>query len=483
MLLRAFGLRPRLLAALLLTSAVTLGVAALTLLSPLETRLRSDSVNTVLTAVTLLSPKFQSIPIDATGAPNTVKLALDIAQLERRSGATAFVVSASMQSLLGTTIDPELRGDLADVREALATRRVNHDVIDGNLEVAAAVHVGGPHGPWIGLGLRRRLNYVSEADHVVGNAFFTAALAGLGTALLLGLALTSTLLRRLERLRNSTRDLAREGLDATIPQDGSRDEIGELARAFASMQLRLRRQEAARRSFVATASHELRTPLASLDGMLELLEDDLAADHLDIEDARERTARAREQSRRLSRLAADLLDLSRLDADVELRSEPIELGEMSRAVAAEFELRAAASDVAVQLQAHDGPAWVAADPGALARIVRILLDNALRVAPDHTEVSMSIDSGKRWAALAVQDDGAGVPEQDRERIFERFQRGSNNGSGRGGFGLGLAIGRELATRMGGSLELESRRGADADASCGARFVLRLPIAELSEDER
>ena len=86
--------------------------------------------------------------------------------------------------------------------------------------------------------------------------------------------------------------------------------------SFASMQAQLRRQEAARRSFVATASHELRTPLASLDAMLELLEDDLDSDSLDLSDARQRTIQARQQSRRLSRLATDLLDLSRLDAEM-----------------------------------------------------------------------------------------------------------------------------------------------------------------------
>ena len=89
---------------------------------------------------------------------------------------------------------------------------------------------------------------------------------------------------------------------------------------------------------MATASHELRTPLTSLDGMLELLDDDLCSGDADIDDARALLARARAQSRRLGRLAADLLDLSRLDAQVELRSEPVELGELSRAVLAEFEL-------------------------------------------------------------------------------------------------------------------------------------------------
>ena len=107
------------------------------------------------------------------------------------------------------------------------------------------------------------------------------------------------------------------------------------------MQRELRRQEAARRSFVATASHELRTPLTSLQGTIELLEEDLRAGRLDQEEPGGRCAGAQRELRRLARLASELLDLSRLDADVSLREEPVELGELCRAVAAEFELRAA----------------------------------------------------------------------------------------------------------------------------------------------
>jgi signal transduction histidine kinase len=471
---RAFGLRPRLLAALLLTSAVTLGVAALTLLSPLESRLRTDSVTTVLTALSTSRPEFDDIFVSRTGQPDLAELRHQLLLLAQHASANAFAVDARLSPLIGP-LDPTLRGDISDVRAALATGHTSHRVAQGVLEVAARVRVGGPEGPFIGVGMRRRLSYVSEAGRVVRNAFITAAAAGLATALVLGLALTSTLLRRLERLRNSTREIQQRGLDAPPPEPEGRDEIGELARAFADMYSRLRRQEAARRAFVATASHELRTPLASLDGMLELLDDDLQAEHLDLEDARERTAHAKEQSRRLSRLAADLLDLTRIDADVQLRSEPIELGEMSRAVAAEFELRAANAGVPLALEGGEQACWVSADPGAVARIVRILLDNALRVAPAGTPIRMEIDTGKQWAALAVEDRGPGVLDEDRERIFERFQRGSNM-SGESGFGLGLAIGRELAGRMGGSLDLETSRGQGNGGNPGARFVLRLPIA-------
>ena len=240
------------------------------------------------------------------------------------------------------------------------------------------------------------------------------------------------------------------------------------------MQTQLQHQEEARRAFVATASHELRTPLTSLEGMLELLDDDLSSDSADIDDARALLARARAQSRRLARLAADLLDLSRLDAQVELRSEPVELSELSRAVMAEFELGTAERGIASELDDSTGPVWALGDPGSVARILRILLDNAVHVSRPGTEIRVEARNGD-LASLSVSDHGPGVPSEERELIFQRFQRGRDT-TGQAGFGLGLAIGRELAERMGGELVLDSAYGP------GARFTLTLPVAEATEED-
>jgi signal transduction histidine kinase len=116
------------------------------------------------------------------------------------------------------------------------------------------------------------------------------------------------------------------------------------------------------------------------------------------------------------------------------------------------------------------------DPSAVARIVRILADNALRFTPgdEPPQVTVACEPGRQ--IVSVTDSGSGVPEDDRELIFQRFKRGSATG-GEAGFGLGLAIGRELADRMGGSLTLEP-------SDVGARFVLRLeaapPLGHLTE---
>jgi signal transduction histidine kinase len=258
-------------------------------------------------------------------------------------------------------------------------------------------------------------------------------------------------------------------MDAPPPRDETRDEVGDLARAMGAMQIGLRRQESARRRFVATASHELRTPLTSLSGTLELLGEDLEREDFDREDAREQVAFAESQIQRLRNLATELLDLSRLDAGIELRSEPVELGEVSRAVAAEFAQQARDADRRLEVIPPIGPCWAKGDPDAVARVARILIDNALLYAPAGSTVRVIAAYHGASATLAVADDGPGVPPREREIVFERFQRGSTT-AGEGGFGLGLAIGSELAQRLGGSLGY-----APLDGEPGARFVLTLPI--------
>ncbi len=157
--------------------------------------------------------------------------------------------------------------------------------------------------------------------------------------------------------------------------------------------------------------------------MLELLAEDLRSGAVDLDDALELLERARAQSRRLGRLAADLLDLSRIDADVQLRSEPVELGELSRAVLAEFELGSQERGVGCVLQEREGPVWALGDPGSIAQILRILLDNALRVAPGGSEIGVTLRAGTA-PTLSVSDHGPGVPDEEREMIFERFKRGT-----------------------------------------------------------
>jgi signal transduction histidine kinase len=493
------GLRPRLLAAMLLTSAVTLAVAAIAVLSPLEQRLREDGVRTVQAAIGSARSEFAEIEPELPGGlPNRHELRRAEAQLAHRTDGDVTLLGSGLEVVQPSRIrDSNLPGDqnVPDyyyhglARRALERKRPVRRILAQSLIVAQRLSIAGRRYVLI---VDKHLQYVAQAVSVVRKAFLVAAGAGLGTALLLGIGIATAMLRRLERLRDATSRLETRGLDAPLPRDTGRDEIGDLSRAFAGMQSQLRRQEDARRSFVATASHELRTPLASLDGMLELLEDDLSSEHLDVEDARLRAENAREQTRRLSQLASDLLDLSRLDTEVQLRSEPLELGEIARAVVAEFELTATKRQVALEIEPPPAPCWTAADPGSVARIVRILIDNALRFAPSQSTIEILPCHDRDLAQIFVCDEGPGVPLAERDRIFERFTRGRRSVGRGAGFGLGLAIGRELALRMGGSLELVDHEQALSTPcrpaperngrALGACFALRLPAIAADEQE-
>ena len=469
---RSFGLRPRLVLALVLTAAVTLGVAALALLSPLQDRLRAQAERNLRAAALTARPGFEDAVAEGGGVRELARA------LQRRTGASRVVVDDQIfgdQRLADTAAagTPDRQIEVALLRTLRLRQTTLTSGPDGTT-VAVPLNLPGTGEPYV-LAVRRTRDDAAVVVAEVRDAFLTAALVGLAVAVLLGLAVVTTLLRRLERLRGVARRIATEGPQAAAaPVDNSGDEVGDLARTLAAMQHVLQRQETARRTFVATASHELRTPLTSLGGTLELLAEDLRDGRVDLTDAQEQIALAQNEVGRLTHLATDLLDLSRLDSDQPLRNEPVELEELSRAVGAEFSARARELGVDLDVRSAPGPCWGLGDPGALARILRILLDNALRFAPRGTTVRISPAYHGESATVAVTDAGPGVPGDEREVIFERFRRGSATG-GEGGFGLGLAIGRELAQRLGGELTLDSPNGAGPLQ--GARFVLSVPIEQ------
>lgn len=452
-----YGLRPRLLAALVLTAVVTLIAAAVALFGPLQDRLREQTASSFRAAVLAARPGLERDLRDNTVFPNT-------GTLERRTGSRVIVydtVPAEVYPIPEGESEP--RG--ADVIRSLVQDRTVQTTSEDEVSVVMTLK---DRGRLRGVAAARKpTTDVSETVDRVRGAFLTAAGIGIVVAFVLGTGLSGTLTRRLGRLREAAIRTT-EGLDPDIPDDDAQDEVGDLARALATMHRSLQRQEAARRQFVATASHELRTPLTLLQGMLELLDDDLEEGRVDLEDAHQQISGAQKQLRRLEHLASDLLDLSRLDAEAPLRSEPLELGEMARAVAAEFGMRATDRGLSIDVVPPIAPCWAKGDPGAVARIVRILLDNALRFAPADEPVRVATAYHGERATVEVSDAGPGVPRDERDVIFERFRRGSSTG-GEEGFGLGLAIGRELAERLGGHLELVD------DGRPGATFVLSLPV--------
>jgi signal transduction histidine kinase len=483
--LPALGLRSQIVGGVLGTAVVTLVVAAIALLGPLENSLRNAAMKTLQADLHGSTRPFATR--DYTLLPTSHDAREDLLKAQQQLGERIGAIDAVLgypeadgrgrlllsASAEGSRIESD---QMTDAQAAFRTgrRQYTFGSIDSTEYARAAIPFRSGGLQYV-LAVRKPIDTIPRAASAVRTAFLTAALVALALTLIFAIPLSARIVRRLRLLRQAALRLAEEGPAVEVPVDRVRDEVGDLARTFALMQQQLLQQEEARRAFVATASHELRTPLATLDGMLELLHEDLKAGLVDREDAEALVERARVQSRRLGRLAADLLDLSRLDAQIELRSEPVELGELSRAVLAEFDLGTAERQIVTSLDDGGGSVWALGDPGSVARILRILLDNALRYSPDGGEVTVELRNGSGAASLTVTDHGSGVPPEDQRLIFERFKRGRQT-SGQAGFGLGLAIGRELATRMGGELTLEPHDGP------GASFTLSLPAAKAPEED-
>ena len=479
------GLRWRLLLALLATSAVTLGAVALMVLPPMQDRLREQSAESLQDGVTDSTSDFQAI-FDETRSLDERRGLLPPPSSDLNDKTDARVMVMDVSTLSGD--GPEAQaGWLYDSESfiseppraqlmALRAMRLEEPLtdFDGDSVLVAAPLYDADGNPAGAIVAERALTEATQLVSQVRARFAAGAAIALGLAALIAIALSSTLLRRLARLRSAALRISREGPDVQMPRDDRRDEVGDLGRALARMQEELRRQEAARRAFVATASHELRTPLTMLQGTMELLEEDIRAGQIDELDALRQVSNARRELDRLSALSGELLDLSRLDAAVPLRSEPVELGELVRAVAAEFELRARERSTTIGVVLPDAACWGRGDPDAVARVVRILLDNALRHGPRGAPVTVEAGAAGGEARITVADRGDGIPPEERDRIFERFHRGSAAGSS-GGFGLGLAIGRELARRMSGELDVEETGGA------GTRFALTLRTARSPAD--
>ena len=306
------------------------------------------------------------------------------------------------------------------------------------------------------------LNDVDRTVETVQRDVLIAVAIALPASWLVGLLAAFALASRIRRLERATRRIAEGNLATPVTDDG-RDEIHELARAFDDMRRRLERTDRARREFIANASHELRTPLFALGGFLELLEDeeDPAA-------RREFVATMHGQVSRLTRLATDLLDLSRLDAGgVQVAREEVDIAGVAALTAQDFAATAEQRGSTVTAAAN-GPAVAIADEARVAQITRVLVDNALRHNPPGVDVTLTVTETDGSVELVVADDGPPIDPSSAERLFDRFFRGPGGGEGSG---LGLAIADELARRMGGHLALEQRDGRP-----GKAFRLTLPGA-------
>jgi signal transduction histidine kinase len=244
----------------------------------------------------------------------------------------------------------------------------------------------------------------------------------------------------------------------------SADEVGDLARAFNAMAAELEMVDRMRKDLIANVSHELRTPISALQARLENLVDGVEPADGDL------LRSMLDQTERLGRLVAQLLDLSRLESGAApLRRELVEVGPLLDAVAAEARLQA--PDQRIDVTVTPAQLHVVADPDRVHQVLANLVDNALRHGPDGRPVTLSAepDTAAGYVAFAVTDEGPGIPLDQAERVFERFYRADSARPGTsGGAGLGLSIARWIVDLHGGDIRSVPHRPE------GCAMVFRIP---------
>ncbi|MGI5411337.1 sensor histidine kinase [Streptomyces chartreusis] len=403
-------------------------------------------------------------PVQVVDADGTLVAASD--ELERISGTATDAVKPQPQPQSGGTGTGAGTGDDDDDADDDSGRGEAGEIGDGTEFSDGSATIDGESADYrfaavpVEAGDRGRLTVYAggslDAEQSAVNTALTVML--IGFPLLLGVVagvtwlVTRRALRPVEGIRGEMAAItASEDLARRVPVPGTHDEVARLAlttnETLAALQTSVERQ----RRFVADASHELRSPIASLRTQLEV-----GVAHpelLDLDGAVEDTVR-------LQGLAADLLLLARLDAGERPGDARFDLGALAREQA----------DGRAEVTVEARSAQVAGSRGQVGRVLTNLLDNAARHA--RSAVTLSVRREGEWVVAAVADDGDGVAEADRERIFERFVRLDEARSrDDGGAGLGLAIARDVAVRHGGTLTV-----GRAPAG-GALFELRLPQAQ------
>ncbi|MBF6083223.1 HAMP domain-containing histidine kinase [Nocardia cyriacigeorgica] len=266
---------------------------------------------------------------------------------------------------------------------------------------------------------------------------------------------TRRALRPVEAIRSELAEIMHGDLSRRVPEPRSRDEIGRLAVTTNETLAALEKSSERQRRFIADAAHELRSPIASLRTQLEVAQ--AHPDLLEMDGVLGDTVR-------IQQLATDLLLLARLDAGEQPRADRVDLTalieeELAHRIGDRIPVESALPEAAVE---------VTGSRTQLARVLGNLVDNAQRHAASTVRVGLGCRAGT--AIMEVVDDGSGVPEADRERIFQRFVRLDEARSrDDGGAGLGLAIVRDVVQRHGGVIRVE---GAPQG---GARFIVELPI--------
>jgi len=370
-------------------------------------------------------------------------------------------------------IDPEAKEadawpELARARQLGLSQVRLYKWRDGTPVITAAAPVG-LQGATL-LTVRNAVD-ITESVRAARTTLLFGVLLALAASALLSLFLARTIVTPLRLLATAAMRV-RQGREreVEVPRLPQRsDEIGLLARAVSDMTTALRQRIDAVESFAADVAHEIKNPLASLRSAIESLP---RVDDPALRDALIQIAT--HDVRRIDRLISEISDASRIDAEMSrAKREIIDLAALVRAIIGGREDRAENEGRAITLTVRGATPRVRGVAARLERVIENLLDNAVSFSPPEGVIEITIDSDSAWVTLTVCDHGPGIPEEAREKVFERFHSVRPEGEDFGNHsGLGLAIARAIAEAHDGTLTAHAR----PDGKSGACLMLRLPAA-------
>jgi signal transduction histidine kinase len=292
--------------------------------------------------------------------------------------------------------------------------------------------------------------------------FLLAGLIALILSLIIALLFARSIYQPINRVKVAAEKMAQGHYDQEIPVAGPR-ECQELAASFNQMAQQVKRSQQQLRHFVADVSHQLKSPLTSIHGFAQALLDGTAND----EAAKQRAATIiSEESRRMKKQVDQLLEIARMQAgQLRIERTPVDINELLEHCREVFTVQADEKQVKIKIAAE--PLMnVPGDFDRLEQVFSNLLDNAIKNSPKDGEVRLKGRNLTNEVELSVSDDGPGIAPEQLPYLFERFHQATGV---RSGYGLGLAIAREIVTAHGGTIEAKSEPGE------GAQFIVRLPF--------
>ena len=299
-----------------------------------------------------------------------------------------------------------------------------------------------------------------------------------GIILLSGVALflfVRSAMKPLRRLTDAAGAIAEGDMTVQVPENRGDRKIREVSRAFNTMTRKLRNVEEGRREFVANVSHELRTPITSIRGFAQGMADGV----IPPEEQPKYLRLVAEESTRVSNLVDDLLALSRLEReDAEPDWSVFDINEMLRRAIIRRMEDLEKKGIEAACEPETDPCMVRADRDRIEQVVINLLDNAVKFTPEGGTITLSSAVNGRLAEITVRDTGPGIPEEDREKIFDRFFTGDRAHTTGKGTGLGLSICRRITEMHGQTLKL-----LDTEKGAAFRFTLERAPDGLTEPEK